>query len=103
MSVAVSFSAGALAAAGAAATSVMPAETHAKPPPARVDYPSSKIGTVAQLKPNTAVDITYPDKDSPGVLIKLGTRVPGGVGPDVDIVAFSALSSQGLSAELPGG
>jgi arsenite oxidase small subunit len=82
---------GVLAAAGAAATTVMPAETHAKPSPARVDYPSSKIGTVAQLKPNTAVDITYPDKDSPGALIKLGTRVPGGVGPDGDIVAFSTL------------
>jgi arsenite oxidase small subunit len=40
---------GALAAAGAAANTVMPAKAHAKPPPARVDYPSSKIGTVAQL------------------------------------------------------
>lgn len=82
---------GAFAAAGAAATTVMPAETHAKPAPARVDYPSTKIGTVAQLKPNAAVDIAYPDKGSPGVLIKLGTRVPGGAGPDGDIVAFSTL------------
>ena len=32
---------------------------------------------------------TYPDEDAPGVLIKLGTRVPGGVGPDGDIVGFS--------------
>ncbi|MBN9279529.1 MAG: arsenate reductase (azurin) small subunit [Hyphomicrobium sp.] len=35
--------------------------------------------------------IAYPDKSSPGVLIKLGTRVPGGVGPAGDIVAFSTL------------
>jgi arsenite oxidase small subunit len=82
---------GVLATAGAAATSVLPRETAAKPSPARVEYPSNRLANISQLKPNTPVDITYPDKDSPGVLIKLGTRVPGGVGPDGDIVAFSTL------------
>jgi arsenite oxidase small subunit len=38
-----------------------------------------------------SMEISYPDKDSPGVLIKLGTRVPDGAGPDGDIVAFSTL------------
>ena len=33
----------------------------------------------------------YSDAASPGVLIKLGTRVPQGTGPDGDIVAFSTL------------
>ena len=37
------------------------------------------------------VQIQYPDKDSPGVIIKLGRKVDGGVGPDGDIVAFSTL------------
>ena len=37
------------------------------------------------------MDIEYPDPDSPGVLIKLGQAVEGGVGPDGDIVAFSTL------------
>ena len=43
------------------------------------------------LKVDEPVKITYPDDDSPGVLLKLGRRVEGGVGPDGDIVAFSTL------------
>jgi arsenite oxidase small subunit len=82
---------GALATAGAAAATVLPATASAKPPPARVEYPSNRLANVSQLKPNAPLDISYPDRDSPGVLIKLGTRVPGGVGPDGDIVAFSTL------------
>lgn len=82
---------GVLATAGAAATAAVPGEAAAKPDPARVDYPSNRLANVAQLKPNTPMDISYPDKDSPGVLIKLGTRVAGGAGPDGDIVAFSTL------------
>lgn len=82
---------GALATAGVAATAVLPSAARAKPLPARVDYPSNKLANISQLKPNTPLDISYPDKDSPGVLIKLGSRVPGGVGPDGDIVAFSTL------------
>ncbi|WP_447411719.1 arsenate reductase (azurin) small subunit, partial [Clostridium perfringens] len=30
-----------------------------------------------------------PDADAPGALLKLGRRVPGGAGPDGDIVGFS--------------
>lgn len=82
---------GMMAGAGAAATAVVPRDAAAKPNPARVDYPSNRLANVSQLKPNTPMDISYPDKDSPGVLIKLGTRVPGGAGPDGDIVAFSTL------------
>jgi arsenite oxidase small subunit len=82
---------GALATAGVAATSMLSSEAKAKPLPARVEYPSNRLANVSQLKPNAPFDITYPDKSSPGVLIKLGTRVPGGVGPDGDIVAFSTL------------
>jgi arsenite oxidase small subunit len=82
---------GALATAGAAAAAVLPSEAHAKPPAALVEYPSNRLANISQLKPNTPLDIGYPDKDSPGVLIKLGTRVAGGAGPDGDIVAFSTL------------
>jgi arsenite oxidase small subunit len=82
---------GALATAGVATAAVLPGRAEAKPQPARVEYPSNKLANVAQLKPNTPLDISYPDRDSPGVLIKLGTRVPGGVGPDGDIVAYSTL------------
>ena len=57
---------GALATAGAAAASVVPTEVRAKPAPARVDYPSKRLASVSQLKPNTPMEISYPDKDSPG-------------------------------------
>jgi arsenite oxidase small subunit len=82
---------GALATAGVAATTLFQGEAAAVPTPARVDYPSKRLTNVSQLKPNAAMEISYPDKDSPGVLIKLGTRVPDGAGPDGDIVAFSTL------------
>lgn len=77
------------AAASVAATTVMPAGAQAKPAAARVDYPANRLGTVAELKVNEPKDVTYPDADAPGVLIRLGKRVPGGVGPDGDIVGFS--------------
>jgi len=46
---------------------------------------------VKDLKVDTPVDVAYPDPDSPGVLLKLGKSVDGGVGPDGDIVAFSTM------------
>ena len=85
---------GAVAVAGVAATTVLPGQGYAqdkKVPPARVEFPSNKVGNVAQLKVDTPLDISYPDKDSPGVLIKLGKKVAGGAGPDGDIVAFSTM------------
>ena len=73
-------------------TSVLPAEAASTAAQlALVTYPASKLGSVTELKVNEPKDITYPDSESPGVLIKLGTRVDGGVGPDGDIVAFSIM------------
>lgn len=81
----------AAAAAGAAATTVAPSAPAKAASRARVDYPSTRLANVKDLKTNVPVDIAYPDAESPGVLIKLGTRVPGGAGPDGDIVAYSVL------------
>lgn len=81
----------ALAAAGAAATTVTGTAAQATPANAQVDYPSGKLANIADLVVNEPVDIEYPDGDSPGVLIKLGKDVEGGVGPDGDIVAYSVL------------
>jgi len=58
---------------------------------ARVDYPANRLANVADLEVNAPIDVAYPDADSPGVLLKLGQAVDGGVGPDNDIVAFSIL------------
>jgi arsenite oxidase small subunit len=82
-----------LATVGAAtATVAMPVgEAKAAVPLARVAYPSSKLANVKDLKVDEPVEVAYPDAESPGVLLKLGRAVPGGAGPDGDIVAFSTL------------
>jgi arsenite oxidase small subunit len=82
---------GAVAAAGAAVATVAPGEAQAAPASAQLDYPSNRLSNVADLAINEPMDIEYPDADSPGVLLKLGTAVEGGVGPDGDIVAYSVL------------
>ena len=82
---------GAISAAGAAAaTFIAPAAAQAQSL-ARLDYPSNRLANLTDLKPNEPMDVTYPDADSPGILVKLGTTVPGGAGPDGDIVAYSVL------------
>lgn len=78
-----------LAAAGAAVTSMVPAPAKATPAAARVDYPSNRLANLADLKVNEPLDVNYPDGDAPGVLLKLGKKVPGGVGADGDVVGYS--------------
>ncbi len=80
-----------IAAAGAAAAVAVPQAKAGPTPQARVDYPSNRLANIKDLKPNEPREVTYPDSDAPGVLIKLGTRVPTGVGPDGDIVGFSTV------------
>ncbi|GGJ22160.1 hypothetical protein GCM10011320_31820 [Neoroseomonas lacus] len=83
---------GAVAAAGAAAVAgVASAPAEAAPSLARVTYPVTRLANLRDLKVNEPVQVAYPDADSPGVIVKLGTRVEGGAGPDGDVVAFSTL------------
>ncbi len=83
---------GAIAAAGVATAAVLPTgQAQAAAAGAQVDYPSNKLGNVSDLKANEPVDINYPDENSPGILLKVGQAVEGGVGPDGDIVAYSVL------------
>ena len=82
-------SAGAMTAA-AAAVSVLSTEAKADQAPSTlIRYPKSRLGNVADLKVNEPLAVNYPDDDAPGVLIKLGQRVGGGVGADGDIVGFT--------------
>ncbi len=80
-----------VAAVGAAASAVMTPQAKAAPAAARVVYPSNRLGNLRDLKVNEPLSVAYPDDDAPGVLIKLGTRVPSGVGPNDDIVGFSTV------------
>jgi len=80
-----------VAAVGAAASAAMGPPAKAAPMAAGVVYPSNRIGNVRNLKVDEPVSVAYPDADAPGVIIKLGTRVPSGVGPDANIVGFSTV------------
>ena len=82
---------GVMSAAGAAAATFSAPSRARAQSLARVNYPENRLGNIADLAVNTPVDVSYPDDASPGVLLKLGTAVEGGVGPDGDIVAFSVL------------
>jgi len=76
---------------GAVTTMSMAPPAKAAPAAARVVYPSNRLGNVNDLKVNEPLSVAYPDADAPGVVIKLGTRVPSGIGPDGDIVGFSTI------------
>ena len=82
---------GAMAAAGAATIGVLAQSAQAAPAKARVEYPANRLGNLKDLKVNEPFDVAYPDQDAPGVLLKLGKRVVGGVGPDGDIVGFTTI------------
>lgn len=56
-------------------------------------YPRLKLTTVTQIENAKQLQVSYPDKDSPVRLMKLGKKAINGVGPDLDIVAFSQLCS----------
>ncbi len=79
------------AAAGAASAGMLSQPVAAAPASSRVNYPSNRLARLADLKPNEPLAVAYPDADAPGVIIKLGSKVSGGVGPDGDIVGFSTV------------
>lgn len=54
-------------------------------------YPRTTVTSVASLKVNSPVTFNFPDASSPCALVKMGRAVPGGVGPDKDIVAYSTM------------
>ena len=54
-------------------------------------YQMKAITKAQKLQVNTPVQFSYPDAASPCALIKMGAPVPGGVGPERDIVAYSTL------------
>ena len=56
---------------------------------ASLPYPHKAIAIVKGMKVNEAVSFTYPDAESPCVAIKTGNPVPGGIGPNKDIIAYS--------------
>lgn len=61
------------------------------PPPASPGFPVIMVANLSDLTVNTPVDFNYPLEETPNILVKLGIKVQGGVGPDGDIIAFSQI------------
>ena len=54
-------------------------------------YRRKKIANIREVKLHKPITFNYPDSSSPAILVKIGRPAVGGVGPNKDIVAFSAL------------
>jgi arsenite oxidase small subunit len=52
-------------------------------------FPTVKVVNASDL--NGLLNFNYPLDDEPNVMVKLGQKAPGGVGPDGDVVAFSLM------------
>ena len=86
---------GAAAVAGVAGAAFAPtgaqAQSAATSSAMTLPYPNQAVGKAQGMPVNQVVSFMYPDSSSPCVAIRMGAAVPGGVGPDQDIVAYSIL------------
>lgn len=90
-------SAGVIAPAALAMSGKSEATTTATAPVPTLDtktalpYEKKEVTKLNALTNNQPVNFNYPDNRSPCMVVKLGSSVPGGVGPDQDIVAYSTM------------
>ena len=54
-------------------------------------FPRVKVAQLSDLQLNQPVLFNYPLDNEPNMLVKIGQKAEGGIGPEGDIVAFSAL------------
>ncbi len=57
----------------------------------KVSFPRLKVANVSTLSQDSPVVFNYPLDDEPNIIVKLGQKASGGIGPDGDIVAFSII------------
>lgn len=78
-----------------------PGTAMAEEVPAQVtEYPRKLIAKMSDLKLDEPFDFTYPDEGehADSMIVRMGAKAGGGVGPDQDIVAFNyACTHQGGS------
>lgn len=101
-------SGGAAAAVGAAGAALLPigaeAAGQAGAATTALNYPKRAVGKAGSMPVNQAVSFNYPDASSPCYAIRMGSPVMGGVGPNQDIVAFSAMCTHmGCPVQYDGG
>lgn len=83
--------ASALAAAGLAPTATGAGTPAPEAWRTTLPYPKARVAKLQLLPVGKAHAFTYPDPASPCVAVRMGTPVPGGVGPERDVVAYSIL------------
>jgi arsenite oxidase small subunit len=54
-------------------------------------FPQFMIANLSDLVESQPVSFNYPLQETPNILVKLGVKAIGGVGPDGDIVAYSVV------------
>jgi arsenite oxidase small subunit len=54
-------------------------------------FPQLMIANLSDLVESQPVSFNYPLEETPNILVKLGVKATGGVGPDGDIVAYSVV------------
>lgn len=54
-------------------------------------FPKINVANISDLVQNKPIQFDYPLEETPNVIVKLGVKASGGVGPDGDIVAFSMI------------
>jgi arsenite oxidase small subunit len=90
----------------AALLSTLKAGTFVPPPSTTATWPIVTVTNISKLTNLTPVVFYYPLTNTPNYLVKLGVAATGGIGPEKDIVAFSAIC-QHLGCEYgfvpPGG
>lgn len=57
----------------------------------QVSWPRVKLAKLSSLEPMKPVRFNYPLVNTPSILVKLGTKVENGIGPDGDVVAYSII------------
>ncbi len=63
-------------------------------------FPRKFVAKLSDLKLDQPIDFTYPDEGAPAdsMIVRMGTRAGGGIGPGEDVVAFNyACTHQGGS------
>jgi len=54
-------------------------------------FPQVLVANLSDLQESQPVPFNYPLEETPNILVKLGVKASGGVGPDGDIVAYSVV------------
>ncbi len=80
-----------LTGAGAAALTAAGLPVASPAAQAKTGYPVQDVASLSSLAPGDAVGFSYPDENSPALLMRLAETATDGVGPDRSVVAYSIL------------